>query len=245
MILSPPQNLTQAASLWATGIGLLFLGIGLSGAVTSLEVPPAPAGPPPSLEANIEFFDPPPAAAPEAPAEAAPSSDLPEEPSWEVPAVIEVTPPLAPSEMEELLPVNEPVPQVAVRPAAPPAPAIRKSIPQSSPNPSRSPQGQPPTGNAIARSGETGQGSVKSTGNQKGRFPQPAYPAAARRAGFQGTVALTVQVNDAGFPTSVELSRSSGHASLDSAAKEGIRRRWRWPSGNARNFLVPIRFVLE
>jgi protein TonB len=58
-------------------------------------------------------------------------------------------------------------------------------------------------------------------------------------------VRLLVTVEASGVPSSVTVSEPSGFASLDSAAKDTVQRRWRWPAGDVRKFIVPIRFVLQ
>jgi TonB family protein len=56
---------------------------------------------------------------------------------------------------------------------------------------------------------------------------------------------LRVSVEASGGPSSVEIRTSSGHAMLDNAARDHVRRNWRWPQGESRLFLVPIKFVLQ
>jgi protein TonB len=68
---------------------------------------------------------------------------------------------------------------------------------------------------------------------------------AARRAGAQGTVRLLVIVEVSGLPGSVSVMASSGHSELDRAAQDHVRRRWRWPAGETRRYIVPVRFVLR
>jgi protein TonB len=77
------------------------------------------------------------------------------------------------------------------------------------------------------------------------RFPSPNYPAAARANKEQGTVKLLVVVEATGIPSSVSVQSSSGSSALDNAARDHISRRWRWPAGEVRRFLVPVRFVLQ
>lgn len=67
--------------------------------------------------------------------------------------------------------------------------------------------------------------------------PPPAYPRSARRAGEQGTVVLRVLVSLDGAATRVELERSSGSATLDSAALDAVQR-WRFVP--ARRGATPV-----
>jgi len=55
------------------------------------------------------------------------------------------------------------------------------------------------------------------------RNPPPAYPAAARRNGDEGTVLLRVLVGRDGAPLQVELDRTSQSRALDGAALEAVR----------------------
>jgi periplasmic protein TonB len=59
------------------------------------------------------------------------------------------------------------------------------------------------------------------------RNPAPPYPAAAQRNGVQGTVTLKVLVTRDGFPSRVELEKSSGSTPLDQAALETVKT-WRF-----------------
>ncbi|MGB0679854.1 MAG: energy transducer TonB family protein [Polyangiales bacterium] len=49
------------------------------------------------------------------------------------------------------------------------------------------------------------------------------YPAAARRAGQQGTVVIALHIGAQGKLRAVRLHRSSGHRSLDAAALAAVR----------------------
>ena len=67
--------------------------------------------------------------------------------------------------------------------------------------------------------------------------PKPEYPEQARREGWEGTVLLTILVNAEGRPEKIVLSRSSGFASLDTAARETVKQ-WRFQP--ARNGTVQV-----
>jgi TonB family protein len=80
--------------------------------------------------------------------------------------------------------------------------------------------------------------------------PKPEYPDRARREGQEGTVLLRVLVDQEGRSQWVEISRSSGHAALDGAAVETVKR-WRFHparQGEGRvesRVLIPIVFRLS
>lgn len=57
--------------------------------------------------------------------------------------------------------------------------------------------------------------------------PKPVYPLAARRRGDQGRVVLRVHVSVQGTALAVEIGQSSGHSSLDEAARDAVLR-WRF-----------------
>jgi protein TonB len=79
---------------------------------------------------------------------------------------------------------------------------------------------------------------------------QPAYPAEARQAKAEGTTLLRVHVTDEGRIDDVRVETSAGHAALDRAATDAIRK-WRFEP--ARNgsvpvavwVVIPVRFRLE
>jgi protein TonB len=80
--------------------------------------------------------------------------------------------------------------------------------------------------------------------------PAPAYPALSRRLGEQGKVILRVLVNPAGTADEVQVRNSSGHARLDEAARDTVRR-WKFVPAKrgaepvAAWVLIPISFRLE
>ncbi len=56
----------------------------------------------------------------------------------------------------------------------------------------------------------------------------PAYPIAALRAGVQGTVLLSVLVDESGKPVQVLIVKSSGSRELDQAARNHVLAAWRF-----------------
>jgi protein TonB len=158
----------------------------------------------------------------------------------EIPPLPTIETPLIPPEMAELTPL-EPVredPPAKVEPQKPspilkPKPATQKNSASKNGN-----EGKTGSGGSSAPT-------LFSGGGKSGRFPSPSYPASARSNGLQGFVRLLVVVESSGLPGSVSVESSSGHTSLDSAASDHVRRRWRWPTGEVRRYIVPIRFVLQ
>ena len=80
--------------------------------------------------------------------------------------------------------------------------------------------------------------------------PPPYYPASARRHAQQGTVTVKVLVGADGSVERAEIADSSGFDSLDDAALETVRSRWRFVPARHGGVaveswvLVPIRFAL-
>jgi protein TonB len=80
--------------------------------------------------------------------------------------------------------------------------------------------------------------------------PPPAYPILSRRRREQGRVLLQVRVDDRGLPEQVEVQQGSGHARLDQAALDAVRR-WRFVPARrgdaaiSASVLVPILFQME
>jgi periplasmic protein TonB len=81
--------------------------------------------------------------------------------------------------------------------------------------------------------------------------PEPDYPFAARKFGWQGLVRIRVDVAATGQPQQVEVLHSSGHTMLDQAALETIRDQWLFQPARQNgiavpaNVVVPIQFVLR
>ena len=82
------------------------------------------------------------------------------------------------------------------------------------------------------------------------RNPPPVYPNAARRREQQGTVTVRVLIGADGSVERAEVAESSGFDSLDDAALDTVRSRWRFVPARHGGLaveswvLVPIRFAL-
>ncbi|MDB6075662.1 MAG: TonB family protein [Verrucomicrobiaceae bacterium] len=220
---------------WLSGLAAAVLSIGTYGALQPL-LPPVErvfvSG-----DDNIEVMDfLPPAEAP-AESQADETAEQPPEPEVEIaiPPLPEITPPLTPPEVPELVALDKPPP-----PPTPPKAPERNKQPEAKPAPRRASQ---TAGNST--SSGTASSPTLFTGGGGGRFPQPSYPASARSARVQGMVRLMITVEASGVPSSVDIQSSSGSAALDSAAADCLRRRWRWPSGPVRRYIVPVLFQLR
>ena len=255
MIRNTPHPPLSLASAWVSGVAGLFLLIGIAGSLTPVAPPLllSPGEPTSSPLVQVqEFFAPPEETSPEPPASEQPQTPPPVEVS--IPPPPALIPPLQPPEMVELQ-APEPLPETPpVRPPQeppPPKPAPAEPEPKTKPAPApASPAAtskSAPSATRPARAGGTPGGSppVPFSAAGGGRFPAPSYPSAARSARIDGTVVLLVTVESSGVPSSVEIRTSSGHAMLDTAARDHLRRNWRWPAGESRLFIVPIKFVLQ
>lgn len=134
-----------------------------------------------------------------------------------------LTPPEPPPPVEEIKPVEVPEEIVEAAPAPPElvAPDIEFEI--ETPPVITAPVAPPvvipdPVPAAPAPAVGTGRSAPKLRAGNK-----PAYPAAAMRAGEQGTTQLEVCVSAAGRVTSVSVTKSSGSSRLDDAASKWIR----------------------
>lgn len=140
-----------------------------------------------------------------------------------------------------------PLPRLEPAPAPTPAPEAVPPVPQGPPEPKQEPaDAAPPAPVAAAREATT------APDYRAGylRNPAPAYPAAARRSGEEGTVTLRVLVSADGLPKRIALERSSGSSALDLAALQGVQH-WRFvparrgDEAREAEVLVPIVFRLE
>jgi protein TonB len=80
--------------------------------------------------------------------------------------------------------------------------------------------------------------------------PEPIYPADALAARIEGRVLLRATIEKSGRVGEVSIERSSGHASLDRAALDAVRR-WRFTPAERRGaaivheVIVPVRFTIR
>jgi protein TonB len=238
MVTTPKNTDAHLASAWTAGIAMLFLGIGLQGATESLvpalrtEVAQIDVGD----EVMVEEFEAPAATEEQ---EVAEETEL-EEPveEFEIPPLPEIAAPLTPPEMVELTELE----QIVESPPTPVKPPEAKPAPKPRPVARTA----PPSARPKSTSGGSGPPQLFTGGGGRGgRFPSPYYPASARSAGLQGSLRLLVTVEPSGLPSAVNVSSSSGHSALDSAARDHVQRRWRWPSGEVRRYIVPVKFVLQ
>jgi protein TonB len=167
-----------------------------------------------------------------------------------VPIVIEQPPPpptrVEAQQTEEQPDRNKPeVPQVVV--VTPDSPAIVFSVPTIGnvimPNAlAVAPPANPAKPLVPLRNQIT---SITSTGSG-GERPSPQYPQIAQDLRQEGTVLLSMTVDENGSITSIEVKQSSGFPILDRNALDFVKRHWLLPAGAAgRIFEAPINYTLK
>ena len=138
---------------------------------------------------------------------------------------LEVRPYTPPPPLPLVSPVTVPVdptpPPVAVAPPAPPAPPVPPA---------------PPAPPAVVQGGNIGTQMISAK--------PPRYPMDARRKREQGTVVLSVTLGVDGKVATVAITRSSGFASLDDAARDAVRS-WRWAPTIRDGVAVMVRGLVE
>jgi periplasmic protein TonB len=98
----------------------------------------------------------------------------------------------------------------------PPRPSMAEATPALPSTPPSTPPSPPPA--AVVLSAVPGQQQT------------PDYPAIARRFRWQGTVVVAFECDRAGAVVAARVVQSSGHACLDAAALDAMRR-WRFTNG--------------
>ncbi len=86
---------------------------------------------------------------------------------------------------------------------------------------------------------------INSTGNS-GERPQPPYPKIALAQGLQGSVTLSLTVDDSGAITDIEVKSSSGVPLLDRSALDFVKHHWVVPPGEGvHTCLATIHYRLK
>jgi len=158
-----------------------------------------------------------------------------------------VPPPPVPekkSEPPKVPPMERHVPKAVMRPVkpAPAKPPVQVSHDLQAPKPTEQPTLQPaPDSNkalgdaALKPAQSSNAAPVASGAADQGlsgpdgfadylKNPAPAYPAAARRLGYQGQAVLKVHVLANGSPDKVEIIQSSGYDMLDQSAVAAVKK---------------------
>jgi protein TonB len=145
-------------------------------------------------------------------------------------------------------PEPAPAPRVVRRPS--PAARARPSEPAPAPAPPTPVEAAPGEASVAANAPlPVAREAVRARPRYK-RNPEPPYPTLARRRRQEGVVLLSVRVDAAGRPETVQVQVSSGFASLDEAAVAAVSN-WEFEPGRldgapvASQVEVPIHFRLE
>ncbi|MDE1171845.1 MAG: energy transducer TonB [Verrucomicrobium sp.] len=147
-------------------------------------------------------------------------------------------------------------PEPAPAPPAETLPPDATPDPEPEPLPETAPTSQPvakaepaPETTRRAEAAAASQGTLSAQPDYL-HNPAPEYPPASRRAREEGTVYLSVEIDERGSPVRVTVSRSSGYPRLDAAALRTVSR-WRFSPARlggvavACNAVVPVRFELK
>jgi protein TonB len=87
---------------------------------------------------------------------------------------------------------------------------------------------------------------VSDTGKGGDRPSPRDYPNIAIELGQQGTVLLSMLVDENGSITNIEVKESCGFSILDRSALEWVKRHWNFPPGAAgRIYEAPIKYTLQ
>jgi periplasmic protein TonB len=206
--------------------------------------PATPAEPPPPQPAPPQPEEPQPPAPPLPPE---PAQPVPPEPAPPLPALPEppapLPPPPRPTARHPARPVQRALPPKRVEPAAaapPAAPAAAAPAP-ATPSPAARPAATP--------SGSAAPSWERALLAHIARFKH--YPPDAERRGWSGVAVVRFALRRDGSLVAISLLQSSGHASLDDAATESIRRAAPLPSppesvpGQTITLDLPLRFSLD
>lgn len=140
-------------------------------------------------------------------------------------------------------------PEAAEAPPVPQLPAADGSVPPAPPPAPPRPAAAPAVnlgnaGEALADMNVTGDNVVPPRPDSRHRNLPPAYPPDAVRQRLEGTVRLLVHVTGDGIPLLVEVAASSGHPSLDRAARQAVER-WRFNPALGPDGPVPFDYPLS
>jgi periplasmic protein TonB len=159
-----------------------------------------------------------PATAPPEPAPEIAASAAPEQPAPPAPVL---PPPPDTTEAEEQVPSPPP-------PAAPSPDPVQPSVP-TPPVPSppvqqamRAPEINLPGNDSETNAFVIGEHVIPASIDAKSRNREPVYPLEAVRRAEQGAVILLIHVSPEGLASGVDVLKSSGHASLDRAARDAV-----------------------
>jgi TonB family protein len=77
-----------------------------------------------------------------------------------------------------------------------------------------------------------------------GRYPPPYYPRQYLTAHIEGLVIVEMNVDASGRVESTRIVRSSGHEGLDEYTTDWVRKYWRFPTGEQRQYEWPVAYLM-
>lgn len=79
---------------------------------------------------------------------------------------------------------------------------------------------------------------------REGRYPPPYYPHQYERAHIEGLVIVEMNVSSTGKVESTRIVRSSGHPGLDEHTADWVRKYWKFPPGEPRQYEWPCAYLM-
>ncbi len=132
--------------------------------------------------------------------------------------------------------------------AEPLKPLVEEAAPQEALSPATESVVESLTEEVLESASAPASGGVQSSQTPVSTYaPEPRYPKAAIRRGYEGVVILDVLVNGNGHVEAVKVKVSSGYSVLDRSAMRGVRR-WHFSSTGSKGSVwmtQPVRFELK
>jgi protein TonB len=185
-----------------------------------------------------------PPTAPSKPAPEIPAPPAPEQPAPPAPVPPQ---PADAAEAEEQFPTPSPPATPSpdpVQPSAPTPPVPSPPVQQAM----RAPEINLPGNDSETNAFVIGDHVVPASIDAKSRNREPVYPLEAVRRAEQGAVILLIHVSPEGLASGVDVLTSSGHASLDRAARDAVAA-WRFlpavKDGQPIPFDMPLRVTFQ
>jgi periplasmic protein TonB len=183
---------------------------------------------------------------PTAPPEPAPESAASTQPELQAPDVPPPTQPADTADANEQMPPPPPA-APSPDPAQPSVPTPPVAAPPDQ-QAMRAPEINLPGNDAETNAVVIGNHVIPASIDAKSRNREPVYPPDAVRRAEQGAVILLIHVSPEGLASSVDVMESSGHASLDRAARDAVAA-WHFlpavKDGRPIPFDMPLRVTFQ
>ncbi len=134
--------------------------------------------------------------------------------------------------------------QQKIQPPQPAAP-VQKESPKDTPKTQQHTAGGESKGPHVSETPHPGSNNSQLNTSAQPNYknnPTPPYPESAKARGQQGTVILSLTINEEGLPTAVSIKKSSGVLALDQAAAKAAKK---WTFSPAKRFGIAVSSVIE